>query len=203
MMYRICAVMALLVFALPLHATVLVPAEFREIVSGSQLIVYGRVTDVRPEWTADRRRINTLVSVEVSAYLKGGPARTVTIRVPGGKIGRYTSVTVGAPQFTPGDEAVFFLTARGPSVASVFGLSQGIFRVRVDAGTGRRLVVPPALMARSSAPEKVVRGSLDRRPLPLDAFAAQVRVAMAQKAEVLDAPATPVRAPRAQKGVVR
>jgi hypothetical protein len=179
-MYRICALVALLGVAWPLNATVLVPAEFREIVAGSQLIVHGRVTDVRPEWTADRRRIDTVVTIEVSAYLKGGPGERVTIRVPGGRIGRYTSVTVGAPSFTPGEEAVFFLTARGPSIASVFGMSQGIFRVRTDARTGRRLVVPPALMARSAAPERVVRGAAERRPLALDAFASQVRMAMQQ-----------------------
>lgn len=181
-MYRICAatVIALLSLAFPLNATVLVPAEFREIVAGSQLIVHGRVADVRPEWTADRRRIDTLVSIEVSTYLKGGPGERVTVRVPGGQIGRYTSVTVGAPAFRPGDEAVFFLTARGPSVASVFGMSQGVFRIRVDARTGQRLVVPPALMARGDAPQRVVRGAPDRRPLALDAFASQVRVAMEQ-----------------------
>ena len=179
-MYRICAVIALLSCTLPLSATVLVPAEFREIVAGSQLILHGRVADVRPEWTTDRRRIDTLVTIEASTYLKGGPGERVTIRVPGGQIGRYTSVTVGAPVFRPGDEAVFFLTARGPSVASVFGMSQGIFRVRVDSRTGRRLVVPPALMARTDAAERVVRGAADRRPLALDAFASQVRMAMEQ-----------------------
>ena len=179
-MYRIFAVIALLSCALPLNATVLVPAEFREIVAGSQLIVHGRVADVRPEWTADRRRINSLVTIEVRAYLKGGPGERVTIRVPGGQIGRYTSVTVGAPSFRPGDEAVFFLTARGPSVASVFGMSQGIFRVRVEARTGRRLVVPPALMARGLAPERVARGAVDRRSVELDAFASRVREAMDQ-----------------------
>ena len=181
-MYRISAVLALLSLSLPLHATVLLPAEFREIVAGSQLIVYGRVTDVRPEWTPDRRRIDSLVSIQVGSYLKGGPGETVTIRVPGGQIGRYKSVTVGAPSFRPGEEAVFFLTSRGPSVASVFGMSQGVFRVRVNARTGQRMVVPPALMARGAEPERVVRGALDRRPLALDAFASRVRVAMEQPA---------------------
>ena len=181
-MHRICAVIVLLSLALPLHATVLLPAEFREIVAGSQLIVYGRVTDVRPEWTTDRRRIDSLVTIAVGSYLKGGPGETVTIRVPGGQIGRYKSVTIGAPAFRPGEEAVFFLTARGPSVASVFGMSQGVFRVRVDARTGGRMVVPPALMARSEEPEKVVRGALDRRPVALEAFASRVRVALEQTA---------------------
>ena len=64
-------------------------------------------------------------------------------------------------------------------MAYVFGLSQGVFRVRVDARSGQRLVVPPVLMARGEAPQTVRRGTTERRPLPLDAFAATVRAAMA------------------------
>lgn len=179
-MYRLCAVIALFCIAPPLSATVLVPAEFREVVAGSQLIVYGRVADVRPEWTADRRRIDSIVTFEVSSYLKGGPGSLVTFRVPGGQIGRYKSVTVGAPEFRAGEEAVLFLTARGPSMAQVFGLNQGVFRIRVDTRTGRRTVVAPAMLARTADAEVVRRGSPERRSLALDAFATQVRAALEQ-----------------------
>ena len=179
-MRRLLVLVAVVLFAPGLRATVLVPAEFREIVAGSQIIVYGRVVDVRPEWSGDRRRIDTVVSVEAGSYLKGGPASVVTFRVPGGQIGRYKNVMIGAPEFQPGEEAVLFLRADGPSMAYVFGLSQGVFRVRVDARSGRRLVVPPVLMARGDEPQTVTRGSRDRRPLPLDAFAATVRAALAQ-----------------------
>ena len=106
------ALVAVLLFAPGLRATVLVPAEFREIVAGSQIIVYGRVVDVRAEWSDDRRRIDTLVSVQAGSYLKGGPASVVTFRVPGGQIGRYKNVMIGAPEFQPGEEAVLFLRAR-------------------------------------------------------------------------------------------
>jgi hypothetical protein len=179
-MYRLCAVIALLCIAPPLAATVIVPAEFREVVAGSQLIVYGRVADVRPEWTADRRRIDSIVTFEASAYLKGGPGERVTFRVPGGQIGRYRSVTIGAPEFRPGEEAILFLTARGPSVAQVFGLNQGVFRIRVDERTGRRTVVSPALVGTGDAAERVKRGAPERRPVALDAFTGQVRAALEQ-----------------------
>lgn len=43
----VCGV-ALVCGARELGATVLVPAEFHEIVTGSQIIVYGRVTAIRP-----------------------------------------------------------------------------------------------------------------------------------------------------------
>jgi hypothetical protein len=183
-MRRAIALILLLIFSPALRATVLVPAEFREIVAGSQVIVYGRVADVRAEWSDDRRRIDTLVSVEAGTYLKGGPGEVVTFRVPGGQIGRYKNVVVGAPEFLPGEEAVLFLRAQGPSVAHVFGLSQGVFRVRVDSRTGQRTVIAPVLIGQRDAAERVIRGALDRRPLALDAFTATVRTAMSQNGDV-------------------
>jgi hypothetical protein len=52
--------------------------------------------------------------------------------------------------------------------------------VRVDARSGRRVVVPPVLMARDDVPQTVVRGARERTPVPLDTFAATVRTAMAK-----------------------
>jgi len=177
----VLSVLAVLIVAPVLRATVLLPAEFREIVSGSQVIVYGRVTDARAEWVDNRRRIDTVVTVQAGTYLKGGPGDTVTFRVPGGEIGVYRNVMVGAPEFKPGDEAVFFLVARGPEVPHIFGLSQGLFRVRLEGRSARRIVVPPALMAKSDSPEVVTRGAADRQSRPLDVFAAQVRAVLAEK----------------------
>ncbi|HVL67776.1 MAG TPA: hypothetical protein VM364_10970 [Vicinamibacterales bacterium] len=170
----------LLCFTPALSATVLLPAEFREIVSGSHIIVYGRVVDVRAEWAPDRRQIESVVTVEPSSFMRGTPVETISFRVPGGQIGRYKSVTIGAPEFRTGEEAVLFLTASGPSMPQVFGLNQGVFRVRVDSRTGQRTVALPALMARSDAAERVVRGAPERRPLPLDQFTAQVQTVLRQ-----------------------
>jgi hypothetical protein len=176
---RSVALLALLLCFTPsLSATVLLPAEFREIVNGSQIIVYGRVNSVRPQWLDGRRRIESVVTLDASDFYRGTPARTVAFRVPGGQIGRYKSVTVGAPEFRPGDEVVLFLRARGPAVPQIFGLNQGVFRVRVDARTGRRLVTLPILTARAAAPEIVVRGDATRRPLPLPQFAQQVKAVL-------------------------
>lgn len=179
-MRRLITLVMVLWLAQTLRATVLLPAEFREVVAGSQIIVYGRVADVRPEWSDDRRRIDTIVTLEAGTFLKGGPGEAVTFRVPGGQIGRYRNVMIGAPQFQEGEEVVLFLSAAGPAVAHVFGLSQGVYRVRVDTRTGRRMVIPPVLTASSDAPQTIVRGDQSRQPLALDAFSASVRTAMAQ-----------------------
>jgi hypothetical protein len=177
-MVRVIPFVVCLLFAPGLGATVLVPAEFREIVAGSETIAYTRVVDVRPEWAEGRRQINTVVTADVIASLKGEVVRSVSFRVPGGQIGRYRSVTIGAPVFRRGDEAVLFLQ-NADGVSHIFGLNQGVFRVRLDPRSGRRLVIRPALMASGDAPETVVRGTASRRAVDLDAFNAQVRAAMA------------------------
>jgi hypothetical protein len=164
------------------HATVLVPAEFREIVNGSEMIAYGRVVDATPEWSDDRKRIDTVITFQVDTWLKGGPGETLTFKVPGGRIGRYKSVLVGAPEFEAGDEAVLFLKSSATDEPFVFGLNQGVYRVRLDPGTARRIVVPPALVAAGEAPEVVVRGSASRRSVPLETFGAQVQAVISETA---------------------
>lgn len=182
-MRRLILIIVLLMYARELRATVLVPADFREIVAGSQIIVYGRVAEVRPEWSDDRSRIDTVVTLTAGTYLKGGPGNTVTFRVPGGQVGRYRNVVIGAPQFQTGEEAILFLTASGPSIAHVFGLSQGVYRVKADARSGQRRVVPPVLMSSADrdVAQPVTRGDPARRELSIDQFAATVREAMSPR----------------------
>ena len=187
MLHRRCCVLLVIaamagICHASLNATVLLPAEFREIVNGSEVIAFGRVVDTTVEESDGRTRVETLVTLRVDTYLKGGLGDTLVFKVPGGQVGRYRTIMIGAPAFTPGDEAVVFLTVRGGDRPAVFGLNQGVFRVRVDAQTKRRIVVPPALLARTASPETVVRGSGSRRSVPLEIFGAQVQTVMAEAA---------------------
>ena len=170
-----CLVLCLLVPIL--SATVVVPAEFREVVTGSELIAYGRVIDVTPEWADGRRRIDSVITLDVISWFKGGDDRRLTFTVSGGAIGRYRSVLVGAPVFTPGDEAFVFLKTAGATAPYVYGLNQGVFRVRAD-GNGQRSVMPP-LLATGVAAEPVRRGAANRKPIALADFTTQIRTVMA------------------------
>lgn len=150
-------------------ATVLIPIEFRELVHVSSTIVHGRVTDVRAGWTEGRRAIETSVTLDVTEYMKGSLGGTVTVRVPGGQIGRYRTIVVGAPAFHEGDEVVLFLRSYDGAL-SIVGMSQGVFRVTADS-SGHRVVTTPVVMGRSAdATGPVVRGDATRRPLAVDAF---------------------------------
>ena len=173
---RMCLLLIILLgFTAVPNATVLLPADLAELVAGARAIVHGQITDVRTQWIDGCRRIDSFVTIEVTSYFKGDLGRTVTFRVPGGQLGAYRSVLVGAPILTPGDEVVLFLGAREPSVPYVLGLSQGVFRVVIERQSGRRVVTPPALFARSDGIERVVRGDPTRRPVPLGEFGRLVR----------------------------
>lgn len=152
------------------HAMVTVPAQFSEMVAASQIVVHGQVTDVRPYETAGRRTIETLVTVQVVDAYKGEPGRTVYMRVPGGQVGRYRRVLVGAPEFARGDEVVLFLKGRAPAVPMPFGLTQGVYRV-VRGGNGAAIVTPLV----NAGSGRLVRGDPARRPLDLASFATRVR----------------------------
>src|SRR6187399_151457 len=91
-----------------LSATVLVPAEFKEIVAEAGLIVRGHVTDVRAVIRSDRG-VESVATLAVDATLKGTPSEFVSLTVPGGTIGRYTTRMIGAPVLRVGQQAVFFL----------------------------------------------------------------------------------------------
>ncbi len=92
----------------------LLPGDLGDIARGASAIVRGTVVDVRCDWADDRRRVETIVTLRVSESLKGDMRGLVSVKVPGGVLGRYRSVTVGAPSFRQGEEVVLFLGATPP-----------------------------------------------------------------------------------------
>lgn len=152
-------------------AVTVAPLSFDELVNASTTVVYGRVSDVHGQWSDDRRRIDSLITVEVVSRYKGSTGETLTFTVPGGQAGRYINLVPGAPSFAPGDRAVLFLTSRGPRLPITTGFTQGIYRVRLDA-RGTALVLPPVI---DTADRRIVRGDVMRKPVPLASFEAAVR----------------------------
>jgi hypothetical protein len=177
----LCFVCCSLLMCASATATVVLPIDFRELTTSASVIVHGRVVDVRAEWVDGRRAVETFVTIEADEYLKGGLGERVTFKVPGGQLGRYRTVFVGAPSFEAGDEVVLFLKSNGPSFPFVIGLTQGVFRVTSDARSGGRVVTPPALLGKTaSGSEPIVRGDPARRPVAIDAFRDIVRQVLSE-----------------------
>jgi len=163
----------------PVSATVLLPGDLGDIARAASAIVRGTVVDVRSDWADSRRRVETIVTLQVSESLKGEMRGLVSVKVPGGVIGRYRSVTIGAPSFRPGEEVVLFLGAQAPALPYLIGLGQGVFRVQRDARSGATLVTPPALLSDPVRTLRVTRGDPSRGPMTLPQFAGKVRAALA------------------------
>lgn len=141
--------------AAPVRAVIVVPLTFEQLVNQSAAVVFGRVVDVRADFTDDRRAIQSVVTVEVLRGLKGRSGETLSFTTPGGQAGRYLNVIPGAPVFSRGDLAVFFVSSRGARLPVTTGFTQGIFRVQ--PGAANQMIVN----------QKV--------PVPLSTFEANVR----------------------------
>jgi hypothetical protein len=167
----------------PASAMVLLPADFTTVVNEAGSIVHGRIVDVSSHLTGPQRVIESIVTVHVIESLKGSSSRggTVSFRVPNGQVGRYRRVIVGAPEFAEGEEVVVFLRLRAPAIPTLYGLSQGVYRVRRD-GVTRAVVMPAPVTAQGTGgAERVVRGDPARVPMPVESFGRQVHAILERR----------------------
>ena len=143
----------------PSFAVTVAPLTFEQLVTQSAAIVFGRVVEVRSDFTDDRRAIQSVVTVEVLRGIKGRSGETLAFTVPGGRAGRYLNVMPGAPLFAPGDLAVFFVSSRGARLPVTTGFTQGIFRVQ--RGAANQLIVNQKVPVPLSTFEATVRAITD------------------------------------------
>jgi hypothetical protein len=169
------SLLLLAVMAVPARATVLIPADLGELSRDALAIARGRVAALDTQWTEDRGTIETIVTLEVESYLKGSLGSTLRFRVPGGDLGRFRSIVVGAPQFAVDQRVVVFLGARGPSVPYVLGLNQGVFRLAPAADNSGWMVTSPVLAPATGVSTRIVRGDPSRGPVTLGDFERTVR----------------------------
>lgn len=178
MMKWLAATFAIILLTVSAEATVVLPTDLGLLTRDARSIPRGRIVAVESRWTESRRAIETIVTLQAETYLKGDLGPTVQFRVPGGQLGRFRSITVGAPTFSVGQRVIVFLGARGPSVPFVLGLSQGVFRL-VQSPNGWTVtpspVLPTAGAPRGARPAPVVRGDPRRTATPLVDFEQRVR----------------------------
>ena len=165
--------LSLLLLAADARGTVVIPADLGELSRDAMAIARGRVAALDTQWTEDRGTIETIVTLEVESYLKGALGATLRFKVPGGELGRFRSVVVGAPEFEVDQRVVVFLGARGPSVPYVLGFNQGVYRVSHTGGGW--MVTSPVMMPAAGGSLRLVRGDPARRAQPLGDFEQAVR----------------------------
>jgi hypothetical protein len=112
-----------------------------ELTRQADLVVVGKVADVRASWNRERTRIQTSVTVAIDQSLKGSVGGgSVTILSPGGEVdgvGEYYSHTA---RFTKNEDVVVFARRSSDGRLRVTGGEQGKVAVRRDEVTGARMV---------------------------------------------------------------
>ena len=93
----LAAILVAAVASVHTGATTLVAADLGDLAREAQTIARGQVVALDANWTADHRAIETLVTLQVDEYLKGALGSALQFRAPGGRLGRFQSVMVGAP----------------------------------------------------------------------------------------------------------
>lgn len=160
------------------RATVLLAGDLGDIARGASAIVRGTVVGQATQWVDGRRRVETIVTFDVAESLKGGFSGRISFQVPGGVLGRYRSLMIGAPTFTTGEEVIVCLGAKAPALPYVLGLGQGVFRIQRAAGSTQAMVTTPVLLSTGTT-TTVTRGDPSRRSMTLDDFRTALRVALA------------------------
>lgn len=177
----ILAFALILLVHVTVSATTFAPTDFRDLVTGAAAIVHGRVTAARSDWADGRAHIDTFVTIEIEQYLKGNLGPSLEIRVPGGELGRYRDIVVGAPKLAIGDDVILFLSTRGGGPPHVLGLMLGVFRVRHDGG--QTFVSPAPAMATDGTSRRIVKGSRAQAPVAMASFVADIAEAIASARE--------------------
>ena len=170
----VVGVVLLLAVSRSAGATVLLPADLGDLSREAFAIARGRIVSADSRWTtSDRRSIETVVTLQADSWLKRDLGSTIQFRVPGGRLGRFRSLVVGAPSFDRGQQVIVFLGAAPPALPYVLGLGQGVFRIAADnAGF---VVTPSAVLPQAGPPTRIARGDLGRRPMALAEFEQRVR----------------------------
>ena len=110
------------------QATTVERMDLDDLVSKSDKIVVGKISNSRTYWGGNGKIILTTYTVEVEESIKGQALRTVELTTIGGKIGNLELRVSGMPAFEKGENAVLFIENSG-SYSTVVGLSQGKFSV--------------------------------------------------------------------------
>ncbi|HEV8692070.1 MAG TPA: hypothetical protein VGQ91_17330 [Ideonella sp.] len=134
------AATALAALATTGHATVLPYKNVQALVDEAEGIVIGTVRSVDAA-AAKPHDVHTYVTLDQLETLSGKlDAPTLTLRLKGGIVdGRGLHVD-GAPNFKPNERVLLFVQGNGHDLVPLVGWSQGMFRLVMDASSGKTQV---------------------------------------------------------------
>ena len=115
----------------------------QELAVRSDVVAIGTVAGMNCEWSSDKTRIVTRVTIAVREFLKGGVGeQELTIVTPGGEIGDVGELYCGAARFHMEEEVVVFAKKGEGATMNVAGGATGKFTIERDRITQAMMVAP-------------------------------------------------------------
>jgi hypothetical protein len=171
-----------LFFALPaIRATTLAQLSLDQLAGAADGVARVRCAGTESRW--ENGAIWTNTTFEVVQAMKGDLPPRIVVRLPGGKVGPFTTTVEGAPRFSTGEEAVVFLERSRAGGYSVTGWLEGTFRIALDATTHREMVTQDSSsFALFDAATRTFRAE-GMRKIPIEIFRARLEAAIAKAQE--------------------
>ena len=122
-------------------------AATEDLAQRADVVVVGKVTEVRSEWSADRSRIYSHVTVLVDEHIKGVESQqSVVIATLGGEIDGVGEVYGHTARFKTDEQVVVFAAADRQGRLRVVGGDEGKLTVTKDELTGLQMVADRELL---------------------------------------------------------
>jgi excinuclease UvrABC helicase subunit UvrB len=116
-------------------------AVIEDLTKRADVVVVGRVSDLRSEWSSDRSRIFTKATVQVEQLIKGdNPQNSVMISTLGGEVDGVGEVYSHTARFKVDEQVVVFAAADKEGQLRVVSGDEGKLTVTKDELTGLQLV---------------------------------------------------------------
>lgn len=137
------------------------PASTDELTRLADIVVVGKIADVKAGWNSDRSRIYTTVTVAVDQTLKGDAGTTTaSILVPGGEVDGVGEMYSHSVQFKKDEEVVVFARKDKQGRLRVVSGEHGKLSVSQDAATGARVVSGESTLTELTRRVKIVAGEV-------------------------------------------
>jgi hypothetical protein len=113
--------------------------SFDRLIGEADVIVKGRVEELKIRQAPDRRSATTVISLSVVSQFKGAKVSSITIEQPGGSMGELTQGVPGLPEFASGENVIVFLKRQRSGAHTVAGGKQGKFSAKTLPGSNQEI----------------------------------------------------------------
>lgn len=160
---------------LPLRAMVVEPT-LAEMVAEAQQIIVTRAASSRSYWktTSEGRVIETAVTFQVDAVIKGEFARERTLRFLGGRVGDTEMKVWDQEEFRAGERDLLFVNEADSPVSPIVGMMHGRFRITSGDIVQNHAGQPLAIDARVPGAPQLLESPMGQG-VSLNSFIAHIR----------------------------